>query len=180
MEAIKGKDIEVKFDLGDGIVWTVNGADITGTTLEDIDFAVTVNTEENPNQNIPVSVINKVTDEKSHVEISLAHDGEFGFTAVLTLNLNAENAGLFANLYYYNPTKQAMEFICTDEIAADGTTDLTFTHASDYTIVIDDEPANQGNVQPPQTGDSTDITLWAMLLMAGLGLVAFGQKKHVR
>lgn len=180
LEEIKGKDIEVKFDLGDGIVWTVKGADITGTTLEDIDFAVTVNTEENPNQNIPVSVINKVTGEKSHVEISLAHDGEFGFTAVLTLNLDAENAGLFANLYYYNPTKQAMEFICADEIAADGTTDLTFTHASDYTIVIDDEPANQGNVQPPQTGDHADITLWAMLLMAGLGLVAFGQKKHVR
>ena len=148
--------------------------------MEDIDFAVTVNTEENPNQNIPVSVINKVAGEKSHVEISLAHDGEFGFTAVLALNLNAENAGLFANLYYYNPTKQAMEFICADEIAADGTTDLTFTHASDYTIVIDEEPAIAEKPDVPQTGDSTDITLWAMLLMAGLGLVAYGQKRRTR
>lgn len=180
LEEIKGKDIEVKFDLGDGIVWTVNGADITGTTLEDIDFAVTVNTDEKPNTNIPVEVINKVTGENTHVEISLAHDGEFGFTAVLSLNLDAENAGLFANLYYYNPTKQAMEFICADEIAADGTTDLTFTHASDYTIVIDEEPANAEKPDVPQTGDSTDITLWAMLLMAGLGLVAFGQKRRTR
>ena len=246
LEEIKGKDVEVKFDLGDGIVWTVNGADITGETLEDIDFAVTISTEEHPINTIPVEVINKVTGEKSHTEISLAHDGEFGFTAVLTLNLDAENAGLFANLYYYNVTKNALEFICADEIARDGSVDLTFTHASDYTIVIDEkaaddeedegpanpegpgneggavtpeepegpgneggavtpegpegpgneggavtpeepeEPGNEGGSgapgesQPPQTGDSSNIAIWFMYFIAGLGLVVFAQRKRVK
>ncbi len=149
-ESIKGKDVMVEFDLDNGIVWTVNGKDITGENLEDIDFAVTISTEENPIHTIPVAVINKVKGENSHMEISLAHDGEFGFKAVLTINLDAENAGLFANLYYYNPTKQELEFICADEIAADGSADLTFTHASDYTIVIDEVAADAEEPEQPQ------------------------------
>ena len=149
-ESIKGKDVMVEFDLDNGIVWTVNGKDITGENLEDIDFAVTISTEENPIHTIPVAVINKVIGENSHMEISLAHDGEFGFKAVLTLNLDAENAGLFANLYYYNPTKQELEFICADEIAADGSADFTFTHASDYTIVIDEVAADAEEPEQPQ------------------------------
>ncbi len=195
LENIKGKDVTVEFDLGDGIVWTVNGKEITATDIEDIDFAVTISTEENSFDTIPVEVLNQVTGEKSHMEISLAHDGEFGFTAVLSLNLEAKNAGLFANLYYYNPTTQAMEFICSDEIAADGTADLTFTHASDYTIVIDEVAAdaeeqegsaNQGGsvtpggVQAPQTGDVSNVTLWTLLLIAGLSMLVFAQKKYVR
>jgi len=189
LENIKGKDVTVEFDLGDGIVWTVNGKEITATDIEDIDFAVTISTEENSLDTIPVEVLNQVTSEKSHMEISLAHDGEFGFTAVLSLNLKAENAGLFANLYYYNPATQEMEFICADEIAADGIADLTFTHASDYTIVIDEVAAdaegqegavNPGGIQAPQTGDVSNVTLWTLLLMAGLGMLVFAQKKYVR
>ncbi len=180
LEEIKGKDVEVKFDLGDGIVWTVNGADITGATLEDIDFAVTISTEEHPINRIPVEVINKVTGEKSHTEISLAHDGEFGFAAVLTLNLKAENVGLFANLYYYNVTKNALEFICADVIAADGSVDLTFTHASDYTIVIDEKAADDVENEGPKTGDDSNVLLWTMLLMTGFAMIAFGYKRRVR
>ena len=189
LENIKGKDVTVEFDLGDGIVWTVNGKEITATDIEDIDFAVAISTEENSLDTIPVEVLNQVTGEKSHMEISLAHDGEFGFTAVLSLNLEAKNAGLFANLYYYNPATQAMEFICSDEIAADGTVDLTFTHASDYTIVIDEVAAdaegqegavNPGGIQAPQTGDVSNVTLWTLLLIAGLSMLVFAQKKYVR
>ncbi len=180
LEKIKGKDVTVEFDLGDGIVWTVNGKDVTATDIADIDFAVTISTQENPINTIPVTVLNAVTGEKSHTEISLAHNGEFGFKAVLSINLEAKNAGLFANLYYFNPTKQAMEFICADEIAADGTADLTFTHASDYTIVIDSVAANAEKPSSPNTGDNSNVALWSMLLVAGLGLVVLGQRKRVK
>lgn len=179
-EEIKGKDITVEFDLGNGIVWTVNGKDITGEDIAEIDFAVTISTEENPISNIPAQVINQVTGENYHMEISLAYDGEFGFTAVLSLNLKAENAGCFANLYYYNVAKNAMEFICTDEIAADGTADLTFTHASDYTIVITDESADAEEPETSDTGDSNSVALWTMLLMAGFGFVIAGKKRRVK
>ena len=58
--------------------------------------------------------------------------------------MDASNAGLYANLFYYNEKTGELEFICYDEIAADGTAELTFTHASDYAIVIDTEPMDKG------------------------------------
>ena len=58
--------------------------------------------------------------------------------------MDAKNAGLYANLFYYNEKTGELEFICADEIAADGTAELTFTHASDYAIVIDTEPMDKG------------------------------------
>ena len=135
LSEIKGKDITIVFDMGNGITWSVNGQSITGDAIGDIDFSVTTNTN-----SIPVDIINNITGERYSKQISLSYDGEFGFTAVLSINMEAENAGLFANLFYYNENNGEMEFICYDEIAADGTAELTFTHASDYAIVIDKEP----------------------------------------
>ncbi|MCI6866934.1 MAG: hypothetical protein MR871_03130, partial [Lachnospiraceae bacterium] len=139
LDEIKGKDITIVFDMGNGITWSVNGQSITGDTIGDIDFTVTTNTN-----TIPVDIINNVTGERYSTQISLAYDGEFGFTAVLSVNMDASNAGLYANLFYYNEKTGELEFICYDEIAADGTAELTFTHASDYAIVIDTEPMDKG------------------------------------
>ena len=47
------------------------------------------------------------------------------------------STGLYANMFYFNEKTGELEFICADEIAEDGTAELTFTHASDYAIVID-------------------------------------------
>lgn len=189
LEEIKGMDVTVEFDLGNGIVWSVNGAKITGDNIDDIDFAVTVSTEENPINVIPVEVLNKVTGKNHHIEISLAHDGEFGFTAVLSLNFKPENAGRLANLYYFDVTENALEFICEDEIAADGMAELTFTHASDYTIVITKKavatvqpvrPTTPTTPKSPKTGDDMNGMLVAMLFVTGLGMLVVGQKKRVR
>lgn len=46
--------------------------------------------------------------------------------------MDAKNAGLYANLFYYNAAAGKLEFICADKIAADGTANLTFTHASAF------------------------------------------------
>ena len=84
-----------------------------------------------------MEVINNVTGERYSINLTLAYDGEFGFKAVLTVNMEAKNAGLYANLFYYNGQSGELEFVCAGEIDAEGNVDLTFTHASDYTIVID-------------------------------------------
>ncbi|MGN0328127.1 MAG: LPXTG cell wall anchor domain-containing protein [Lachnospira sp.] len=54
--------------------------------------------------------------------------------------MEASNAGLYANLFYFNEKIGELEFICADEIATDGTAELIFTHASEYVIVVDREP----------------------------------------
>ena len=83
-----------------------------------------------------MDVISNVTGECFQLQISLAYDGEFGFTAVLSINMDKKNAELYANLFYYNEASGKLESICADEISANGTAELTFTHASDYAIVF--------------------------------------------
>lgn len=137
LDEIKGRDITMVFDMGGKVQWRVNGQSIKNDRIEDIDFSVKTRTDA-----IPIDVINRVTGECYSIQISLAHKGEFGFTAVLSINMEEWNAGLYANLFYYNETEGEMEFICADEIAEDGTAELTFTHASAYAIVIDTKPMN--------------------------------------
>ena len=138
LDDIKGKDVTIVFDMGGGITWSVNGKSITADRVGDIDFTVKADTN-----TIPVDIINNVTGERYSKQISLSYDGEFGFTAVLSVNMDSGNAGLYANLFYYNENTGEMEFICYDEIAEDGTAELTFTHASDYAIIIDREPMGE-------------------------------------
>lgn len=138
LDDIKGKDVTIVFDMGGGITWSVNGKSITADRVGDIDFTVKADTN-----TIPVDIINNVTGERYSKQISLSYDGEFGFTAVLSVNMDSGNAGLYANLFYYNEKTGEMELICCDEIAEDGTAELTFTHASDYAIIIDCEPMGE-------------------------------------
>ncbi len=194
-DSMKGKDITITFDMGSGILWSVDGKSITTDRAGDIDFSVKtgVNT-------VPVDIVNKVTGENYSIQLSLAYEGEFGFTAVLSIGLGAENAGYTAILYYYNENTGELELICSDEIAKDGTASFAFTHASDYVIAIDgDEEEESGDVTEPvqseslekdSAGEAENVRsgqtwrLWwilaVILLMAvaGAGVVAVKKRKN--
>lgn len=92
LDTIAGKDVTIVFDIGNGITWSVNGKSITTDKVSDIDFSVKVG-EESGNT-IPVDVINNVTGERYSIQVSLAYDGEFRFTEVLSINMESKNAGL--------------------------------------------------------------------------------------
>ncbi len=132
-ESVAGKDVDVTFDLGDDLSWTVNGKDIPDdAALADLDLGVALDTD-----GIPVNVINTITGEVGTVQITLAHDGEFGFTMTLTAPLGKENAGYWANLYHYDEDAEAMNFEAAAKIDEDGSVKIPFSHASQYAIVID-------------------------------------------
>ena len=194
LDEIKGEDVTIVFDMGNGITWSVNGQNITSDKIGDIDFSVTIGTT-----TIPTDVINNVTGERYSQQISLAYDGEFGFTAVLSINMEASNAGMYANLYYYNEKTGELEFICADKIAEDGTAELTFTHASDYVIAIDTEPMDKleqvtepesesqsTEAESTQTGAEVNDDAWnpwwiivigIMVIVIGLGVFLVAKKK---
>ena len=131
-ESLAGKDVDVTFDLGD-VQWSVNGADIpTDADFTDLDLGVNLDTH-----GIPVNVINTITGEVGTVQITLAHDGEFGFTMTLTAPLGEENAGYWANLYHYDEDAEALNFEAAAKIDEDGSVTIPFSHASQYAIVID-------------------------------------------
>ena len=132
-EELAGRDVTLEISVPGGIMWTVNGQDIPeNAKLSDLDLGVTLDAS-----TIPVSVINTVTGAVDTIQLSLAHNGEFGFTMILSAPLGKTNAGYWANLYYYNTRTRALEFQSADKIASDGTAEFAFSHASDYAIVID-------------------------------------------
>lgn len=141
-DTMKGKDVNLILDMGGGITWSVNGKSVSADENREIDFEVLVG--EDAADTIPADVIRAVTGEREFVKLSLAHDGEFGFTAVLSLDMGSKNAGRYANLFYYEEEAGELNFICADEIDEDGMAEFTFTHASDYIVVIDQTSMQDG------------------------------------
>ena len=134
-DEIRGKNVTIEFDLGGGISWFVNGKSVSDK-VGDIDFRVTYGEE--ASDAIPVDLINALTGERTSMNVILAYEGKFGFEAVLRINVGAANQGLVANLFYYNESTRELEFISAGEVDAEGFAYLSFTHASDYTIVLDE------------------------------------------
>lgn len=133
-DSIRGKDVTLVLDLGNGMSWRINGNSITADKIGNMNFSVDFDSK-----TIPVEVINKVSGERYTMRLSLAHDGPFGMEAVLSVDLDEKNAGLYANLFYFNPDTEELEFVEDDIITDKGAAEFTFTHASDYAIIIDKE-----------------------------------------
>lgn len=190
IDSIKGKDTTLVLDMGNGLSWKIYGQDITDAA-GDIDFDVTVGAD--AGKSIPVDVINNVTGERSSLNLTLAYDGEFGFTATLTVNMESKNAGLYANLFYYNEQTGELEFISAGQIDPEGNVELVFTHASDYTIVVDtkimsdngqaDNKADE-TIPAPKTDDSTSKYTWNNTIIIIIGicimLIVIGAIFYVR
>ena len=185
-DMIKGKDITMQFELDNGIIWQVNGMSVQKENISDIDFHVALGEE--ASDTIPVDLINALTGERFSMNLTLAYDGAFGFEAVMRLNVGEANKGLVANLFYYNVSTDALEFICADEIDETGQAELTFTHASDYIIILDTvsmEPVEEADetivadttsdntVQATTTEDHT-LFIWIIVLACIVALTATG------
>ena len=190
IDSIKGKDTTLVLDMGNGLSWKIFGKDITGAA-GDIDFGVTVGAD--AGKSIPVDVINNVTGERYSINLTLAYDGELGFKATLTVNMESKNAGLYANLFYYNEQTGELEFICAGQIDSDGNVELVFTHASDYTIVVDTRVMSDNGqadnksdetIPAPKTDDSTSKYAWnnTIIIIIGICIIlnVFGAVFYVR
>lgn len=152
LDSVKGQDVTISFDMGGGIVWTVNGRDVTADHANDVDFSVQTGTS-----HIPQDMVDQVAGNRPTMQLSLAHSGDFGCSAVLTINVGAAYAGLDANLYYYNENAGGLEYVTGHQINEDGITSLTFTHASDYIIVVNKDATGESNSGAPSggSGEST-------------------------
>ena len=166
--AIKGTQKKLVLDMGEGIKWIINGSDVSKVPAKDVNMSVTVDSKKIPEDVIKAAKIEK--DAKKVVQISLAHEGEFGFKPVLSIDLGKTYAGKYANLYYYNTKTKALEGQMSVKIADDGSALLKFTHASDYVISITDQAAIDNKKAAPKSGDDNEAATYVCLL--GLAMVA--------
>ena len=132
-EELAGRDVTLEISLPGGVTWTVNGEDIPKTAdLTDLDMGVSLNTS-----TIPVDLINAITGEIGTVQLTLKHDGPFGFTMTLMAPVGKENEGLWANLYHYDEDAEEMVYQTAAQVDEDGNVALPFDHASQYALVLD-------------------------------------------
>lgn len=175
---IEGKDIDVVFNMGRGITWTVNGLSVTSRKTIDLD--ITKNT-----RHIPDEIVDKA--EGSHKrQISLDHKGIFGCTAALTYDVGAKYNGLYANLFYYNPKTEQLEFADCSLISG-GKAKFVFTHASDYLITISDEPLGEFEDVSSAAGIASDNSIIGngavlgsvlAVIVLGFGIVVYRKRRH--
>ncbi len=131
-QKIQGKNVNLLLSMDNGMQWIILGKEIESIDFSKINMKVNIGSNQ-----IPKDILDTLTGEKDSIEISLLHDGKFGFTAILRMDMKATNAGLYANLFYYNKNKSEMEFMDSQVIDADGMVMFQFEHASEYVVVID-------------------------------------------
>lgn len=161
---VKGKNIDLVLNMGNGTSWTINGESIE--IAKSVDMGIRKGTS-----NIPASVLNTVTGERFTVQMSLKYDGEFGFFAELSVDLGSRNDGRYADLYYYNEKSKEMEIIDSSEIIG-GKAGFVMSHASEYAIVISDKPAAEnidsaaGISDMSETAESGNTALTVVIMLA--------------
>jgi hypothetical protein len=145
LNTIRGQNIDITLMLGDGIEWIINGMDIKSdaSDIPEVNLKVTLYTD-----SIPMDIISGAgVSSDNSIQMSLTYEGDFGFTAKLKLNINKENKGRLANLFYYNPVTEQLEFQSVSRIDDQGNIILGFSHASDYIIIMDDEVLIEDAIQ---------------------------------
>ncbi len=130
--AIKGRNVTVKFVLDNGVVFAVNGKNIS--SAKEIDLDTEYNTK-----NIPSSLVKaayKKNKAVSTAQITIDSDS-FGFAADVTVKFSSKRAGCKAKLYRYNPSKNSLQLVDTSKIQDNGK--CTFgdvEKGGDFVIVI--------------------------------------------
>lgn len=150
LKVLKGQDKNLVVLLENGVAWTINGTKITGKDFNDIDLGVTLHAN-----NIPDNLVKAVAADNDVLELSLNHEGEFGFEGTLTVALGSKYAGKNVKLYYYNKATGKMELMGTYGADTNGNVAFTFTHASDYVAVMENTASSQ---KSPDTGEHKEST----------------------
>ena len=167
---IAGKDVTVELDMGGGMVWSFNGLDVPKGGVS-LNLGVKTGTK-----TIPAKVINALTGEATTIQLQLNHNGPFGMSLKLSVDLGKKHDGLYANLYIYNPKSGELKFQSAGMISG-GKASWVFDHASDYAIVIDKEshePVTFPDV--PDTAYYAEAVNWAVAkkITEGIGNKLFG------
>ena len=126
VEAIKGKDVTLKMTQSNGLIWEINGKDITNPANVNMKVDLT-------SKPIPADKLEIFKDAESTIQFSLEHNGDFGFKATMRFPTGKNAEGKYANLFYFNNGE--FEFMESSKVEK-GYADFTFTHASDYVVVI--------------------------------------------
>ena len=185
------KDVDLVIELGNGFTWTIEASSVDESKweagLNAINFWVEVVEEV-----VPENLVKEVAkNEENTIEISLKHNGEFGFKAALDVPVGKQHTGKNATLYYFNAEANALEAQELATVGEDGNVRYTFTHASDYVVVVEEteEAPSTEQVESTERVENTTaeeskgssvpvIIIVLVLLLVAIGCFVIYAKKN--
>ena len=178
MQMAKEQNFDLLLDMGGAVTWSIDVDSIDESAMAEVDMGVELGTN-----NVPRELISTILNGNKYLEITLAHQGEFGFEPVLNVALGKEYSGKYANLFYYNPETETLEFICDAIIGPDGVASLRFEHASCYLIVVSDESMSgvsfeDETVNPVTRWIIVSVFVCMLLVIVGYGIFFFMKKRR--
>jgi len=178
MQMAKEQNFDLLLDMGGAVTWSIDVDSIDESAMAEVDMGVELGTN-----NVPRELISTILNGNKYLEITLAHQGEFGFEPVLNVALGKEYSGKYANLFYYDPETETLEFICDAIIGPDGVASLRFEHASCYLIVVSDESMSgvsfeDETVNPVTRWIIVSVFVCMLLVIVGYGIFFFMKKRR--
>ncbi|MCR5320665.1 MAG: hypothetical protein K6E48_05600 [Lachnospiraceae bacterium] len=141
LQEYAGKNVKLDLKLSETAKWVIDASTVDAEKVQDIDLGIVRHADSIPTETLDTFMENPKLSEATLTEqISLRHDGPFGFSADLYLLVGEEYQGKYANLFYYNPETKALEFVAAKEVGEDGYASFPFVHASDYAVIVDRAP----------------------------------------
>ena len=123
----------VRLEVSAGVAWEIDGADVPkDAELSGIDLGIELNTT-----GIPSNLVSLVSGTLGSVQVTLAHDGEFGFALTLVAPLGEKYAGLFANAYRYDAAAGLLRYEAAGVVDGEGVARVQVDHASQWAIALD-------------------------------------------
>lgn len=113
--------------------WLIS-SDSKNKIKSDIDFGMVLNSGV-----IPQKAIHAIANSKDYVEISLNHKGKFKVSANLICNFGSQYSNQVASMFYFNPKTNALEWINSCKLNADGNGTFRMKSATNYVILFSDD-----------------------------------------
>lgn len=113
--AIQGKNITVRFTLKNGVVFAINGDDVSSATSINIDTAY--NTSMVPTKLVKAAYKKNKAVSSAQITIS---GGSFGADADVTVKFSSSRAGRTAKLYRYNAAQETLSLVDTAKVQSNG------------------------------------------------------------
>lgn len=127
----KNKGLTLEISLNNGVTWVISSDNITDDAAS-VDIDVKLKTKYIPKKDVEV-----IANGNDSMQVSLSHNGNFGFNADIKIPVSKKYDGMIANLFhYYNGQMLPM---ASAPVKGSNVT-LPFSHASEYVIVFSEEP----------------------------------------